>query len=70
MKYCRDCKHKRWSMVGSEYYRCVAPQNGQHEDPVTGKVILVKGYCKINRKFSRLCGPDASWFESKKESVK
>ena len=71
MKYCRDCKHKRWDMLGSNYYRCVAPQNGQREDPVTGKVILLKGYCEINRReFSGLCGPKGVWFEPKKGSVK
>ena len=63
VKLCIDCKHQRWDLFGKAYYRCVSPLNGV--DLVTGK--LDKGFCDVNRRFQHSCGPDARWFEPKKE---
>jgi len=64
IKLCRDCKHRK-GQLGSQFYKCIAPQN-QEINCVSGYIgVKHLTYCCGLRRDSWLCGPKGGWFEPK-----
>lgn len=56
MKFCKDCKHYRSSILGYDFARCANVPN-----PVNGKPL---GFCEVERKdYTTTCGPGGKFFE-------
>lgn len=83
MKFCKDCKHSRQVDDIGALYECLHPKAGWWEEPhldlVTGRQTNGRAYYATMMRsqdtnpfalfgiYSRLCGPQARWFEPKED---
>ena len=70
IKLCRDCEHRRLSILGSTFWACKSPKNLKRPNPVSGKAEVGITYCSTHRGSQAAapydCGSEGRFFEPRK----
>lgn len=61
MKFCKDCKYYKYSIVGDAYANCVSP--AVPVDLVSGRKKLA--FADLERTYPDDCGKEAKYFEQR-----